>query len=67
MNETIKWIDVNVELPDDGTTVLVHIPEANSERVWLGYLDEDEWITVDAMPFTNRVTHWAELPSGPIG
>lgn len=65
MNETIKWIDVDVDLPDDEVTVLVHIPEANGEQVWPGYLDDGYWTNCDGMRLTSAVTHWAEMPIGP--
>lgn len=67
MIETIKWNDVDVELPDDSVTVLVHIPEADGEQVWPGYLDDDQWMGSDGMPLSVEVTHWAQMPIGPLG
>lgn len=37
--ETINWIDVNDELPDEGLIMIVKHLSPN-EPVWLGYLDD---------------------------
>lgn len=58
------WHPVASQLPDADTVVLVHVPGAD-EPVWLGYWDGDEWRYADAMPVTQPVTHWCEMPQPP--
>jgi hypothetical protein len=64
MNETIDWVSVHHELPDDEMTVLVNHPSLN-EPVWLGYFHQNAWFTTqgDQLP-PGSVTHWAEVPNG---
>lgn len=62
--ETINWIDVNDELPDEGLIMIVKHLSPN-EPVWLGYLDDGKWHTPEYGRFEGRVTHWAEMPKGP--
>ena len=64
-DETIHWIDVDDEIPDDSMMVLVFIPEDN-DPIWLGYFDsQDGWCGVAGMPFDVPIVAWAELPIGP--
>lgn len=68
MDEVIKWISKNDELPDEGVTVLLHTT-GEGEPVWPGYFDEATahgyiWRSVDGMEIEG-VTHWAEMPAGP--
>jgi hypothetical protein len=68
-----KWIDCDEYLPDDDLLVLVHMPR-ESDPVWLGYVssgDEEEdqdtcWVGADGMRLQQEVTHWMELPEGPV-
>lgn len=64
--ETITWIDADSQKPDDDIIVLVASPTP-SEPVWPGYYDSEsnQWMIPDGFPFSNRVTYWAEMPSGP--
>ena len=64
--QTITWINAVLRKPDCDIIVLVATPSP-AEPVWLGsYSDEtDEWTSPDGMPIAYRVTHWAEMPSGP--
>jgi hypothetical protein len=64
MNETIKWIDVDTEMPDDSIEVMIFF-EARS-HVWIGYWDSESfaWRDNNGEMVTN-VTHWAEMPEGP--
>lgn len=64
MIETIHWIDVALDQPDEGMLVLVKTPSP-SEPVWFGYLENEEWFTPDNQPYAYKVTHWAEMPEGP--
>ena len=64
-DETIHWIDVDDEIPDDSMMVLVFIPEDN-DPIWLGYYDsQDGWCGVAGMPFDVSIVAWAEMPIGP--
>jgi|JI8StandDraft_2_1071088.scaffolds.fasta_scaffold175681_2 hypothetical protein len=67
--ESIQWVSTADELPDEGVTLLLFCPEA-SEPVWPGFLDEE---TADGCVFRTAsgsifegVTHWAEMPAGPV-
>ena len=64
MIESIKWIPVDEELPDDGITVLINHPRLD-EPTWLGYYERGIWFTVEheRLP-DNAVTHWADTPAG---
>ncbi len=66
-SETITWIDVDLQKPDDDIVVLAATPSPG-EPVWPGYFDSEtnDWMMADGrIPFGYRVTHWAEMPSGP--
>lgn len=56
------WTRCVDELPDEETTVLV---ATDAGDVWLGFLDAGQWRQVSAEPFTERVTHWMDLPEAP--
>lgn len=64
--EQVVWVDVNVDMPDSEITVLVNFPKSESEPVWLGYFcsESEEWRSIDHFPFTEMVTHWAEMLRG---
>lgn len=64
--EIIMWIDADLQKPDDDIIVLVATPSPG-EPVWPGYYDSEsnEWMVPDGLPFGYKVTHWAEMPSGP--
>lgn len=64
--QVITWINAVKLKPDCDIIVLIATPSP-AEPVWFGsYNDEtDEWTTPDGMPVAYRVTHWAEMPSGP--
>lgn len=67
--ETLNWISVQTETPDEGVVVLLHHPEA-SEPVWPGVF---EGCTADGYAFSHAdgsmisgpVLAWAEFPGGP--
>lgn len=54
------WIPCAVELPDADRTVLVNCPH-ETEPVWLGFLDENTWRSVEGDKI--EVTHWMDLPA----
>ena len=57
------WRKVSDEMPDSDQTVLIASPAADSEPVWLGFHDGEEWRTVEGEPC--EVSHWAPMPDGP--
>lgn len=59
--ESIEWIAVDDELPDDDTTVLVAFSDAPP---WLGWHEAGEWFGVGG-EVMDGVTHWAACPEGP--
>jgi hypothetical protein len=68
--EKIQWIATADELPDAGVTVLIFIDGAD-EQVWFGYFEEESpsgnvWTYASGMPVLEDVTHWAEVPAGPV-
>lgn len=60
--EVIDWHEVGELLPDDETTVMVEVEDAESEPIWPGYLDGEQWRLADGMPV--KVKRWAEMPRG---
>ena len=68
LRETIEWRSVNDELPDADTTVLICMPDAPSEPIWLGWYDSAErcWYSVDASEQLG-VTMWAPMPAATSG
>jgi hypothetical protein len=63
ITQSIHWIAVAHQLPDDDMTVLI----ADTENdVTLGFHDGDAgWRYCNAAIVGDPVTHWAELPDGP--
>lgn len=57
-----SWIACADELPDEELTVLVYAP-AQPDPVWLGYLDQGMWLSVEGADLD--VTHWMDLPEPP--
>lgn len=68
--ESIRWLPIEVQLPDPQITVLIHTP-AGDEPVLVGYMDEDDsgvqWFEASDRRIDSEVTHWADLPVGPGG
>lgn len=69
MNENIKWIDVDNDMPDDSIEVMVCYDSGIVDecmRVWIGYWDSESfaWRNADGARIEN-VLHWAEMPEGP--
>lgn len=63
----MKWIDAEKQLPDAEETVLLYMPNAESEPVWPGYFEfygEASWRLADGMP-ADTVTHWMPFPEPP--
>lgn len=63
-HEVITWIScVDEYLPDGAIAVLIRMLDSD-ERVWIGYWDGDNWMTAEGFK-AGRVSHWADIPSGP--
>ncbi len=58
------WISVDDNLPDDGETVIVAMPD-HWDPVDVGYLEEGEWTNYEGEPHTGVVTHWMPMPEPP--
>lgn len=72
LTEPITWHPVAEGLPDADLTVLLYLAE--DERACEGWCDgtDDDgmplWRGVDSTPLDAfTVTHWADMPTGPIG
>ena len=65
VEEIIRWIFTDDELPDEEIIVLLFAPDLGSENVWLGWLDEGEWLVDNATKLDCEVIAWADMPSGP--
>lgn len=63
--ETLTWHKPSEKMPDDDTTVLMHMPTADSEPVWPGYFDGEQWMLPDGFEPACAVEAWAHLPGGP--
>lgn len=67
--ETIDWIAVTDEMPDDDISVLVFAPNSpdwQGEQVWIGHYDTGVWIDTEGSDWPESVvTHWAAMPAGP--
>ena len=64
MSELIHWVDVNDQLPDDETTVLIYSAK-HDEPVWFGFYEANAWFLPDGMPLLSKPTYWADMPAGP--
>lgn len=62
----MKWICIDDEMPEAEETVLIYMPEAETEPIWPGYFDysNSRWLLADGMP-AGRVTHWMHFPFPP--
>jgi hypothetical protein len=59
----LRWIPVEVGLPDDDETVLIWTADGEP---WTGYLDAGQWRYVSSEPISyEAVTHWMPFPEGP--
>lgn len=66
-SETITWISVADDLPDDDIVCMI-FTKAEIE-VWIGCIVDRTpgcllWRSVEGWPMYD-VTHWAEMPAGP--
>ena len=68
ITETITWNPIWQLLPDDDLNVLVRFERADGEvLVWPGYCDDGRWRLADGRFLVDdKVTHWAEMPEGPL-
>lgn len=63
----VHWVSVEDHLPDDDTTVLVHVSNGEGEPIWPGFHSGDQWFWADGSEVTAAecVTHWADFPEPP--
>ncbi|MGK2897814.1 MAG: hypothetical protein ACSLE9_03900 [Burkholderiaceae bacterium] len=66
--EAVRWKPAHAEVPDTDRTVLVCVPEAGAEEVWLGWWDAQQQCFMDASSAgrLRMVTWWAERPRPPV-
>ena len=60
-----EWIRSIKRLPDDGITVIVYVPECESDPVWFGYHEDDAWRWIDGSLIGGTVVAWRHLPDPP--
>jgi hypothetical protein len=60
--ETVTWISVESELPDDATDVLISSP---ADDPGIGWHDVDGWHHYLFGLMNGAVTHWAKKLNGP--
>lgn len=60
-----RWINVNDQMPEDGLIVLIFVPSAPNEQVWLGWFDGLYWVWCDGADVNQTVTHWQLRPEPP--
>ena len=59
-----KWIKCSDRLPSQCEGVLIIIPEYE-QKVWLGYLNGNNFYNSNGKHSLNQVTHWQPLPKPP--
>jgi len=64
VTRSVLWKNVDAEMPDDETSVLVYTP-ADAEPVWIGFHADGKWRCPGGIPLSFAVTHWAHLPEPP--
>ena len=67
--EVITWFEVTpASMPDVDLTVLVSIDiqldADDSEPVWLGWWDGEQWLDTHGAPIVSPVVSWAHIPEG---
>lgn len=63
--ELIQWTPAS-KLPDSDETVIVYTPSSDSEPVWLGYHDGEQWCDISGAALDDvEVLFWARMPAGP--
>ncbi len=63
ITEPIEWRAPAEAMPDDESTVLLKLADADGEPVWPGYCLDGQWYLADGMP-TGGVQMWAQMPAG---
>lgn len=72
LGEIICWFNATEELPDADTEVLVCIRTSSGEHFVTAsvYDDSDEfagpWLINGGLSTDDKITHWAEMPAGPV-
>lgn len=64
--ESLTWLPVAEDMPDDEMTVLIALhPDAN-EPVLFGYHTGGDWVEcATGGVIRHKVTHWCDMPAGP--
>ena len=70
-DETISWIDMEEELPDDSINVLIFgytMATSDHRDVWIAHWDSESgcW-RHDNGGRAFLITHWSNMPTGPKG
>lgn len=70
--EAIRWVSVSDRLPDDGLEVLLVVSRGDGSDVASGWVYTGDGETMDGWDVygfgcvpMDRVSHWAEMPTGP--
>lgn len=64
VGESIDWLFVDDECPDDEISVLLFVPTAN-ERIWPGYREDGDFYWACGKPVKEPVVAWCDIPAGP--
>ena len=59
---SIQWHETNNAMPDTDLVVLIYVPSSDSEQVWLGFHDGEDWRYVEGPLVESDVELWAEIP-----
>lgn len=59
----LNWRNMK-DLPEPGTTVLIHVPH-DDEPVWFGFWDGRRWHYIEGLPVRSEVKHWCGVPLPP--
>jgi hypothetical protein len=62
--ESLTWVSVEDQLPDESLRVLVHCPDF-PEPVQFGWYDGVYWFSDDEDFGEGEVSAWANVPEGP--
>ena len=61
-NNAVEWVSVDVQLPDADITILFSTLNGETD---VGFYDGNDWWNQNLRSVC-AVTHWAELPAGPL-
>ena len=61
----VVWHSTSDILPDEELTVVFAYGEPGQVEVWLGYLEGQQWHSVEGWAIEKPVRFWADLPDPP--